>query len=165
MYMPPKMSAPATLRRLLCMASVHRRWSLLSGCAAAAFAKPLAKRSTQILVDGELVASDVPFLNRVENLDYVHDIDLSPIGPDPALRSAIEALSGRKVIFTNGSTDHAKNITRHLEIDHHFDGTFDIIDSRLALLTGKGLLTQAPGFCGVIQAFRCRQVQQVARGV
>jgi putative hydrolase of the HAD superfamily len=45
-------------------------------------------------------------------LDYVHDIDLSPIGPDPDLRAAIEALSGRKVIFTNGSTSHARPVLR-----------------------------------------------------
>ena len=62
-------------------------------------------------------------------LAFVHDIDLSPISPNPGLTSALERLPGRKVIFTNGSTDHAENITRHMEVDHHFDGIFDIIDS------------------------------------
>jgi len=62
-------------------------------------------------------------------LEYVHDIDLTPIGADPALADALARLPGRKVIFTNGSTAHAENITRHLGIDHHFDGYFDIIDA------------------------------------
>jgi pyrimidine 5'-nucleotidase len=59
-------------------------------------------------------------------LDYVHDIDLSPIGPDPALRAAIEALSGRKVIFTNGSTNHARQVLRQLDLEALFEDIFDI---------------------------------------
>lgn len=62
-------------------------------------------------------------------LDYVHDIDLSPIPASPALDTALERLEGRKVIFTNGSTKHARNVTKKLGITHHFDGIFDIVDS------------------------------------
>ncbi|MGJ3260125.1 MAG: pyrimidine 5'-nucleotidase [Rhodospirillales bacterium] len=62
-------------------------------------------------------------------LDYVHNIDLAPISADPVLVDALEKLPGRKVIFTNGSTAHAENITRHIGIDHHFEGCFDIIDA------------------------------------
>jgi len=64
-----------------------------------------------------------------EFLDYVHKIDLSPIEPDPRLIAVLDRLPGRKVIFTNGSQDHARNVTGHLGIDHHFDATFDIVDS------------------------------------
>lgn len=62
-------------------------------------------------------------------LAYVHNIDLAPISADPVLINALEKLPGRKVIFTNGSTAHADNITRHIGIDHHFEGCFDIIDA------------------------------------
>ncbi|WNK00512.1 pyrimidine 5'-nucleotidase [Thalassospiraceae bacterium LMO-JJ14] len=62
-------------------------------------------------------------------LEYVHNIDLAPISADPALIEALEKLPGRKVIFTNGSTAHAENITRHIGIAHHFEGCFDIIDA------------------------------------
>ena len=62
-------------------------------------------------------------------LEYVHNIDLAPISADPMLTEALEKLPGRKVIFTNGSTAHAENITRHIGIDHHFEGCFDIIDA------------------------------------
>jgi putative hydrolase of the HAD superfamily len=62
-------------------------------------------------------------------MDYVHNIDLSPIAENPALTDALARLPGRKVIFTNGSTAHAKNITRHIGVDHHFEGCFDIIDA------------------------------------
>ncbi len=63
-----------------------------------------------------------------EYLEYVHNIDLSPLAPSPVLNQALEQLPGRKVIFTNGSTAHAKNVTEKLGITHHFDATFDIVD-------------------------------------
>lgn len=65
----------------------------------------------------------------VDFLEAVHEIDLSAIPANLDLSDALERLPGRKVIFTNGSTDHANNVTRHLGIDHHFDATFDIVDS------------------------------------
>lgn len=68
-------------------------------------------------------------IDPAEFLAYVHDIDLAAIGPNPGLAEALERLPGRKVIFTNGSTAHAQNITRHIGIDHHFEGCFDIVDA------------------------------------
>lgn len=66
-------------------------------------------------------------VNPADFLEYVHDIDLSPISADDVLIRALEQLPGRKVIFTNGSVAHADNITQHIGIDHHFDGCFDIV--------------------------------------
>ncbi len=62
-------------------------------------------------------------------LDYVHDIDLSVLQQDGALARCLDALPGRKVIFTNASARHAENIAAHLGIDHHFDAIFDIHDA------------------------------------
>ena len=62
-------------------------------------------------------------------LDFVHDIDLSPISPCPVLAQSLDRLPGRKIIFTNGSVGHADRITRHLGIHHHFEGVFDIVQS------------------------------------
>ncbi len=61
-------------------------------------------------------------------LDYVHDVDLTLLKPDPNLRSAIEALPGKKWIFTNGSKAHAKNVASHLNLFDLFDGSFGIED-------------------------------------
>jgi putative hydrolase of the HAD superfamily len=60
-------------------------------------------------------------------LDFVHDIDVSPVLPSPALDDALGRLPGRKFIFTNGSTAHADRVTARLGVSHHFDGVFDII--------------------------------------
>ena len=59
-------------------------------------------------------------------LDYVHDIDLSPISENRALAAAIDALPGRKYIYTNGSVAHAENVAGALGIFHLFDDIFDI---------------------------------------
>ncbi|MDP7548271.1 MAG: pyrimidine 5'-nucleotidase [Alphaproteobacteria bacterium] len=64
-----------------------------------------------------------------EYLDYVHDLDLSGIPMDDRLGPALDALPGRKLVFTNATTKHAQRVVRHLGIDHHFDGFFDIVDA------------------------------------
>jgi putative hydrolase of the HAD superfamily len=64
-----------------------------------------------------------------EFLHYVHDIDVTPVPPSPALDRALTRLPGRKLIYTNGSVAHAENVTRRLGVTHHFEGVFDIVAS------------------------------------
>jgi len=59
-------------------------------------------------------------------LAFVHQIDHSPLTPNPALGAALEALPGRKLILTNGTRAHADAVMRRLEIDRHFEDVFDI---------------------------------------
>jgi putative hydrolase of the HAD superfamily len=66
-----------------------------------------------------------------EFLDFVHDIDRSTLAPNPELGRQIKALPGRKLIFTNGSRDHALKTTTQLGFHDAFEGMFDIVDSRL----------------------------------
>lgn len=67
-------------------------------------------------------------MDPAEFLDYVHDVDLHVLKPDPQLREYIQALPGRKFIFTNGSKGHAKNVAGHLNLFDLFDGSFGIED-------------------------------------
>ena len=60
-------------------------------------------------------------------LDYVHDIDHSVLAPVHGLDAALAALPGRKLVFTNGSHDHAVRVLERLGISRHFDGIFDIV--------------------------------------
>ncbi len=62
-------------------------------------------------------------------LEYVHDIDYTPVAPSPELADAIAALPGEKLIFTNGSQRHAERVTDRLGITQLFSGVFDIVDS------------------------------------
>ena len=59
-------------------------------------------------------------------LEMVHQIDHSPLTPNPELGAAIEELPGRKLILTNGTRKHAEAVMRRLEIDRHFEDVFDI---------------------------------------
>ena len=61
-----------------------------------------------------------------EFLEFVHDIDLSFLKEDKLLDEQIEKIKGKKIIFTNGSRSHAKNVTRKRGIERHFDDIFDI---------------------------------------
>lgn len=64
-------------------------------------------------------------------LDFVHQIDHSPLEPNPALGDAIEKLPGRKVILTNGTRRHADAVLARLGIERHFEDVFDIIAAEL----------------------------------
>ncbi|MDF1552490.1 MAG: pyrimidine 5'-nucleotidase [Deferrisomatales bacterium] len=60
-------------------------------------------------------------------LRYVHDVPVARyLDPDPALVAALEALAGRKVVFTNGSTGHARAVLARLGLNAQIDGIFDI---------------------------------------
>ncbi|MCP4329896.1 MAG: pyrimidine 5'-nucleotidase [Alphaproteobacteria bacterium] len=60
-------------------------------------------------------------------LTHVHDIDYSPVPRMPQLDAALDGLAGRKIIFTNGSVDHAARVLERLGVGHHFEATFDIV--------------------------------------
>ena len=66
-----------------------------------------------------------------EFLAFVHQIDHSPLEPNPALGDALEKLPGRKLILTNGTREHADAVLRRLEIDSHFEDVFDIVAGEL----------------------------------
>ena len=64
-------------------------------------------------------------------LSFVHKIDHSPLQPNPAMGAAIAKLPGRKLILTNGSTDHADAVLARLGLAGHFEAVFDIIAAEL----------------------------------
>jgi putative hydrolase of the HAD superfamily len=62
-------------------------------------------------------------------LDYVHDIDHSPVPADLSLDDALHRLPGRKLIFTNGTVAHARKVLARIGVTHHFGDIFDIVHS------------------------------------
>ena len=64
-----------------------------------------------------------PFLN------YVHDIDLSSIQNNPKLIAVLKEYKGKKIIFTNGSQDHAIKVLQRVGIKQYINDIFDIIDA------------------------------------
>ena len=64
-------------------------------------------------------------------LDFVHQVDHSPLEPNPTLGAAIEKLQGRKLILTNGTTGHTAAVLARLGLQNHFDHVFDIVAAEL----------------------------------
>jgi len=66
-------------------------------------------------------------LDASRYLDYVHQIDVTPVQPDPRLDRVLHDLPGRKLVFTNGSRRHAENVLARIGIHGHFEDVFDIV--------------------------------------
>jgi putative hydrolase of the HAD superfamily len=64
-------------------------------------------------------------------LEFVHQVDHSPLEPNPPLGHAIERLPGRKLILTNGTRAHADAVLARLGLDRHFEDVFDIVAGEL----------------------------------
>jgi len=59
-------------------------------------------------------------------LDYVHDISMDRLEVDPDLNAAINALPGRKLIFTNGDAAYAGRVLDALGLGGAFELIHDI---------------------------------------
>ena len=62
-------------------------------------------------------------------LTYVHDINLQSIKKNFKLISLIKKFKGKKIIFTNGSYDHAKKVLKKVGINNYIDHIFDIVNA------------------------------------
>ena len=51
-----------------------------------------------------------------EFLEFVHDVNLDFLSKNEELGKEIKKISGKKIIFTNGSKAHAANVTKGLEL-------------------------------------------------
>ena len=69
-------------------------------------------------------------LDPAHFLEYVHDIDLTPVPFLAGLRTAIDALPGEKYVFTNGSRGHADRVVEKLGLTGAFDAHFAIEDTQ-----------------------------------
>ncbi|MBZ8118204.1 pyrimidine 5'-nucleotidase [Roseovarius sp. LXJ103] len=59
-------------------------------------------------------------------LHAVHDIDFSVLTPDPTLRARIEALPGRRIIYTNGTAPYAQRVVEARGLGGLFDAVYGV---------------------------------------
>jgi putative hydrolase of the HAD superfamily len=71
-------------------------------------------------------------MEPLDYLDYVHDIDLAPVAPDPGLDTALDRLPGRKLVFTSATVAHAERVLDRLGVRHHFEDIFDVVAADFA---------------------------------
>lgn len=67
-----------------------------------------------------------------EFLADVHDIDISHLRPDPALTKALAALPGRRIVFTNGSRNHAARVLAARGLSGQFAAVYGVEDADFA---------------------------------
>lgn len=103
---------------------IQRRFDMEHGDARKIQKDLYAKFGTTL--SGLMTEFDVP---PHDFLDYVHDIDLTGITVNASLKAALQALPGRKIVFTNGSVKHAENVAGAIGILDLFDDIFDIEQS------------------------------------
>ena len=56
----------------------------------------------------------------------VHDIDFTVLSPDAELRLSIDALPGRKIVYTNGTAPYAQNVLNARGLDGLFDAVYGV---------------------------------------
>ena len=61
----------------------------------------------------------------------VHDIDFSVLRPDPALAARIQALPGRRIVFTNGTGAYAEQVIAHRGLAGLFDAVYGVQEAGL----------------------------------
>ncbi len=59
-------------------------------------------------------------------LEYVHDISLEHLEPDPELAEAINALPGRAIVYTNGSEPYARRVIEARGLSGIFDAVYGV---------------------------------------
>ena len=85
-----------------------------------------------------------------EFLDFVHDIDMTPLAAAPPLADRLAALPGRKVVFTNGDDAYAARVLAGLGLSESFDGIWDIHAMNYRPKP------EASAYTGLIEAFAIR---------
>ena len=65
-------------------------------------------------------------------LEYVHDVNFNDLEIDYELKKLLGEIKGKKLIYTNASYKHAKNILTSMGIFEEFEKIFDIKDSNYA---------------------------------
>ena len=59
-------------------------------------------------------------------LDEVHEIDFSVLAPDPDLRDAVDALPGRRIVFTNGPRHYALRVLEGVGLTGCFAAVYGV---------------------------------------
>lgn len=118
----------------------------------------------------QLYGTSLAGLIRVHDIDphaflaHVHDIDFTLIGPDPAMIAAIDALPGRKIIYTNAAIDYAWRVLDRLGLAGRFEAVFDIVKAEFRPKPDRDAFDKLVTRYGLTPA-RCVMVEDIARNL
>lgn len=70
-------------------------------------------------------------IDPTEFLDHVHDIDMDHLTVDPRLVAGIQALPGRKIVYTNADIRYAAKVLRARGLSDLFDAVYGVEEAGL----------------------------------
>ena len=70
-------------------------------------------------------------IDPTDFLDHVHDIDMGHLTIDPALVAGIQALPGRKIVYTNADIRYAAKVLRARGLSDLFDAVYGVEEAGL----------------------------------
>ena len=97
-------------------------------------------------------------------LDFVHDIDLSVLAPDPALNEAIARLPGKRFVFTNGCRNYAQRVLERVGLENSIDDLWDIRTIAFSPKPEMAAYRTVLAGAGIVPE-RCAMFEDVARNL
>lgn len=88
-------------------------------------------------------------VDAADFLAYVHDINPDMLAPDEELNALIDALPGRKIVFTNGGGVYARRVLDQLGLTPHFDRVCDIESGALTPKPQREAYERLVDLCGL----------------
>lgn len=70
-------------------------------------------------------------IDPTEFLDHVHDIEMGHLTVDPLLVAGIQALPGRKIVYTNADVRYAAKVLRARGLSDLFDAVYGVEEAGL----------------------------------
>lgn len=66
-------------------------------------------------------------IDPLDFMSYVHSVDYDLVDESPRLARVLNALPGRKIVYTNASVAHAEAVLERLGVADAFAGIFDVV--------------------------------------
>jgi len=103
-------------------------------------------------------------VNTQDFLTFVHDLPLREyIGPDPVLRSVLDSLDMRKLIFTNADAAHAHRVLDVIGVRNCFDAIVDVNAVAPYCKPMPESFQKALSIAGEVDSERCILIDDIGR--
>jgi len=109
------------------LARINEYAMRFTGLGGEAFLEARKRRMPDFGTTLEWLMADYGFADSEDYFAFVHpEGEEKPLGPDPELAAALDAVALPKAIFTNSPREHAERVLARLGVADRFDAIYDI---------------------------------------